>query len=100
MAPRRGGGGGGDGGDGGDGGGGGLSSPWGDEYQYYGSKFTDPIARGTIIIQAICLFALVVIAIAVATVKKTGVSKKKTTDSTRKVFAWSQYRFSLTLAIV
>ena len=100
MAPRRGGGGG--GGDGG--GGGGLSSPWGDEVQFYGSKFSDPVARGTIIIQAICAFALLVIAVAVASTKKSGASTKKirvsNQETTRKVFAWSRYKFSLTLAIV
>lgn len=95
MAPRRGGGGG-----GGGGGGSGLKGPWGDEYQFYGSKFTDPIARGTIIIQGICLFALLVIAITVLTIKKSGYSKKENAGSTEKVFAWSRYRFALLLAIV
>lgn len=97
MAPRRGGGGGG-GGD--DGGGSGLNSPWGDKYQFYGSKFTDPIIRGTIIIQAICVFALVMIAVAAAFTKKAAVSSKKNPGSAPKIFVWSRYYFSIAMAIM
>ena len=96
MAPRRGGGGG-----GGDGGSGtGLNSPWSDEIWFDGSRFSDPLIRGAIIIQGICAFALLVIAVAAALVKKTAVSSKKTSGSTRKIFAWSRYGFSITMAIM
>lgn len=71
----------------------GLKSPWGDPFQYRGSKFSDPIARGTIIVLGICAFALLVIAIAAG-------SLKKTTAANRSIFTWFGYGFSISMAIM
>lgn len=98
IAPRRGGGRGGGGG----GGGGGLSSPWGDKFQFFGTRFQDPLIRGYIIILAICALALLVIAIVAFSIKKTfaPASIKKTYPGARKVFAWFPYQFSIAMVIM
>lgn len=57
MAPKRG-----EWSSGGSGGGiAGLSFPWTEQFQYSGSRFSDPVARGSIIILGICVFALIII---------------------------------------
>ena len=73
----------------GDGGGGGISdSLWTAPIHFRGSHFTDPIARGTIILDGIVLFALLAIVIWAASIRKTS-------EGNQQIF--KSYRFGLSM---
>lgn len=74
---------------GGGGGGGGVSDfLWTAPIYFRGSHFTDPIARGKIILDGIVLFALLAIAIWAASIRKTS-------EGNQQIF--KSYRFGISM---
>lgn len=91
MSPRggRGSGGSSDGGGGGDF----SDSLWAAPIYFEGSHFTDPIARGTIILDGIVLFSLLTVAIWAASIGKTS-------DGNREIFKSYRYGLSMFAALM